>query len=229
MLKAVLFVVCFEALANNVLQPSEGDFTLRKANALAEIYNWHAAAPYYAEAEKFFTAKHDMRKALLAHIGYIRATFEERSFSETARYFSNICDEPLAANDPEVQFKCLIAKGDTDAEIDSAPAEADWRRVLALARRLHNEKWRIRATGEIGFARYVQGDHTTAKKNTGIALLQCQKTGDWAGEIRFSERVWLWAVSKKWECHTWITRSNSRSSIQSQAIPTWPSPERRWH
>jgi hypothetical protein len=68
---------------------------MRKADGLAEIYNWHAAAPYYAEAEKFFTIKHDMRKALLAHIGYIRATVEQRSFSETARYFSNICDEPL--------------------------------------------------------------------------------------------------------------------------------------
>ena len=131
-LKAALFVACFEALANNALQPSNADFTLRKADALAEIYNWHAAAPFYAEAEKFFTAKHDTRKAVLAHIGYIRATFEQRSFSETARYFSNICDGLLAANDPEVQFKCLIAKGDTDAEIDSAPAEADWRRVLAL-------------------------------------------------------------------------------------------------
>jgi hypothetical protein len=177
------------AITGSAAETSIGDVALRKADGLAEIYSWHAAAPFYAEAERFFTARRDARKALLAHIGYIRATFEQRSFSETARYFSNICDEPLAANDPEVQFKCLIAKGDTDAEIDSAPAEADWRRVLALARRLHNEKWQIRATGEIGFARYIQGDHTTAKKNTGIALLQCQKTGDWAGEIRFSSGI----------------------------------------
>jgi MalT-like TPR region len=190
MLRFIAVILCFGVvITGSAAETSIGDVALSKADALADIYNWHAAAPYYAEAEKFFAAKHDTRKALLAHIGYIRATFEERSFSETARYFSKICDEPLAANDPEVQFKCLIAKGDTDAEIDSAPAEADWRRVLALARRLHNEKWRIRAVGEIGFARYVQGDHTTAKKNTGIALLQCQKTGDWAGEIRFSSGI----------------------------------------
>jgi hypothetical protein len=88
-----------------------------------------------------------------------------------------------------MHFRSLIAKGDTDAEIDSAPAEADWRGVLALARSLHNQKWVIRATGEIGFQRYVQGDHITAKKNTAMALLQCRKTGDWAGEIRFSAGI----------------------------------------
>jgi hypothetical protein len=73
----------------------------------------------------------------LAHIKYVRATFESRSFSETARYFAQVCEEPLVVNDPQLQLKCLIAKGDTDPEIDSAPAEADWRRVLALAYRLH--------------------------------------------------------------------------------------------
>ena len=182
--RAAVTGVFFGALASATVSSSVGDLALNKADALAEIYNWHAAAPFYAEAERFFTARHDSRKALLAHIGYIRATFEQRSFSETARYLSSTCDEPLAANDPEVQFKCLIAKGDTDAEIDSAPAEADWRRVLALARRLHNGKWQIRATGEIGFVRYVQGDHTTAKKNTGIALLQCQKPG--TGQAKFA-------------------------------------------
>ena len=122
----------FGTLAATTESSSVGDLALKRAYAMAEIYNWHAAAPLYAEAERLFTVRRDTRKALLAHIGYVRATFEERSFSETSRYFSNLCDEPLSANDPEVQFKCLIAKGDTDAEIDSAPAEADWRRVLAL-------------------------------------------------------------------------------------------------
>src|SRR3954451_870456 len=92
MVKVALFVMCFEVLANNALQPSNGDFALSKADTLAEMYNWHAAAPHYAEAEKFFTSTHDTRKALLAHIGYIRGTFEQRSFSDTARYFSNVCD-----------------------------------------------------------------------------------------------------------------------------------------
>jgi CHAT domain-containing protein len=125
----------------------------------------------------------------LAHIGYIRATFETRSFAETAHYFVRTCAEPIVASDPELHFKCLIAKGDTDAEIDSAPAEADWRGVRALAQSLHNQKWVNRATGEIGFARYVEGDHTTAKRNTAIALLQCRKTADWAGEIRFASGI----------------------------------------
>lgn len=166
-----------------------GDIALTKADSLAEIYNWHAAGPYYAEAERALRSSHNARKALLAHIGYIRATFETRSFAETARYFAQTCAEPMVTNDPELRFKCLIAKGDTDAEIDSAPAEADWRGVLALARGLHNPKWVNRATGEIGFARYVEGDHTTAKKNTAIALLQCRKAGDWAGEIRFASGI----------------------------------------
>ena len=180
MLRSIATILCFGGIAANA-DPSIGDIALSKAEALADIYNWHASAPYYAEAERAFNARHDVRRTLLAHIGYLRATFESRSFAETARYFAQVCDQSVVTNDPQLHFNCLIAKGDTDAEIDSAPAEADWRRVLALARDLHNQKWVIRATGEVGFHRYVQGDHNTAKKDTAIALLQCRKTGDWAG------------------------------------------------
>ena len=88
--KAVITGVFFGALAAATVSSSVEDIALKKADALADVYNWHAAAPYYAEAEKFFTARRDTQKGLLAHIGYIRATFEERSFSDTARYFSYI-------------------------------------------------------------------------------------------------------------------------------------------
>src|SRR5947209_1338923 len=81
-LKAAVTGMCFGALVTAAVSSSVGDLALRKADALAEMYNWHAAAPFYTEAESFFTARHDTRKALLAHIGYIRATFEERSFSD---------------------------------------------------------------------------------------------------------------------------------------------------
>lgn len=188
-LGAATIILCFQAFGATAVVPSTGDVALSKADALADIYNWHEAAPYYAEAERAFSSSQQARNALLAHIGYVRATFETRSFAETARYFAQTCSEPIIANDRLSQFRCLVAKGDTDAEIDSAPAEADWRGVLALAQSLHNQKWVTRATGEIGFQRYVQGDITTAKKNTAIALLQCHKTGDWAGEIRFSSGI----------------------------------------
>lgn len=188
MLRSLAVILCFGA-AQALSASATGDVALRKADALAEIYNWHASAAYYAEAERAFTIEHDAKQALRAHIGYIRATFESRSFAETARYFTRVCEQEIVTNDPELHFKCLIAKGDTDAEVDSAPAEADWRGVLALAHDLHNQKWIIRATGEIGFQRYVEGDHTTAKKNTASALLQCHTAGDWAGEIRFSAGI----------------------------------------
>jgi hypothetical protein len=55
----------------------------------------------YAEAERVFTQEHNLQNALRAHIGYIRATFESRSFSETARYYARLCEQPIVTNDPE--------------------------------------------------------------------------------------------------------------------------------
>ena len=184
-----IIMLCFEVLSAMAAVPPTGNVALSKADALADIYNWHEAVQYYAEAERAFRSRHDTRDTLLAHIGYIRATFETRSFAETAHYFAQTCSEPLVANDPQLRFRCLIAKADTDAEIDSSPAEADWRGVLALAQNLHNQKWVIRATGEIGFQRYVQGDLTTAKKNTAIALLQATRPETGPAEIRFSSGI----------------------------------------
>jgi tetratricopeptide (TPR) repeat protein len=189
MRKTFAVLVCSAASIWASTQSSNGDSALARADALAEIYNWHASAPFYAEAERAFGATHKSRQALAAHIGYVRATLESRSFAETARYFAAVCQQPVVKDDSQLLFRCLVAKADTDAEIDSAPAEADRRRVLASAGSLQNEKWVNRATGEIGFHQYVQGDHTAAKRNTALALLRARQSGDWAAQIRFASGI----------------------------------------
>src|ERR1035438_8565309 len=82
-------------------------------------------------------------------------------------------------------MRIWIAKGDVDAEIDSALAQSDWEQVSALARDIGDTKWVKRADGEIGFHRYVQGDQTAAKTRVGRALLAARQSHDEAAEIRF--------------------------------------------
>jgi CHAT domain-containing protein len=162
---------------------------LQQADRFADLYNWTAAKPLYSSAENQSNKEHNTRNALYAHIGFLRATMETGSLRDLSRYLAVQLESPLVKNDPRLLLKCLIAKGDTDAEIDSALAQTDWERVLTVSKRLNDVKWQNRAIGEIGFHRYVQGDHTQAKRDTAVALLSARKTRDIAAEIRFSSGI----------------------------------------
>jgi tetratricopeptide (TPR) repeat protein len=176
-------------LISNVLlgaqQSASAEVLLRQADRMADLYNWVAAGPVYARAEVALLRIGDRRNALYAHIGYLRSTMETASLPALSRYFATELANPLVTNDPLLEMKCLIAKGDVDAEIDSAPAQADWEGVLRLAKQLNDSQWQSRAIGEIGFHRYVQGDHTGAMTRTSTALIAAHKRGDFAAEIRF--------------------------------------------
>lgn len=164
---------------------SSASETLQEADNFASLYNFVAAAPLYASAERRFRAVHDERNLLYSHIGYLRSTMESRSLPELSHYLGTISSSLEARNDPRFSMECFAAKADVDAEIDSAPARADWEQVRRLAAELHDQRLQARATGEIGFARFVQGDHAGAQTDTTTALLYAHKTGDFAAQIRF--------------------------------------------
>lgn len=158
---------------------------LEQADQAADLYNWIAAKPLYKEAESLFKASGDRKNTFRAHLGYLRGMMDDTSLPELSKYFAKQLQNPLVQNDLKLRLKCLIAKADVDAEIDSTPAQADWEQVLRIAKALGNKKWENRATGEIGFTRYVQGDYASAKANTAAALIGAHKMGDFAAEIRF--------------------------------------------
>jgi hypothetical protein len=150
---------------------------LASAEYYAQRYNWTKAAGYFSRALTPFEASGDKRNALYAKIGFLRGTMESSDLPQLSAYLREQLENPLVANDDRLRLFCFAAKGDVDAEIDSAPAEADWEQVAKLARRLHDKRLESRAEGEIGFHRFVQADYSSARRLTAGAVLYARKTG----------------------------------------------------
>ena len=59
---------------------------LEQAEKLSSLYNWAAAEPSYAQAEKLFEAKGDRRNALYSRFGRIRGSMEALNLASTSDY-----------------------------------------------------------------------------------------------------------------------------------------------
>src|SRR5437870_2339110 len=80
-----LFVlgVALSSLHTQGRQPSAPEL-LHHALYLADLYNWAAAGPEFAETEKMFAAAGDQRNALYARLGKIRSNLEPRNLPATS-------------------------------------------------------------------------------------------------------------------------------------------------
>jgi CHAT domain-containing protein len=164
---------------------TNGASLLASARYYAQRYNWTKAASYFSRAATVFDASGDKRNALYAKIGFLRGTMETADLSQLSAYLHQQLENPLVASDDRLKLFCFAAKGDVDAEIDSAPAQADWEQVAKLAHKLHDRHLESRAQGEIGFHRFVQADYSAARKLTAGSLLYARDSGDYSAEIRF--------------------------------------------
>ncbi|MDQ6662850.1 MAG: hypothetical protein M3Z23_00460 [Acidobacteriota bacterium] len=61
----------------------------------------------------------------------------------------------------------------------------DWEAVLELANVLGNKKWQNRASGEIGFALFLEGDIQTARQRVAGALIGATTLHDTGAQIRY--------------------------------------------
>ena len=165
--------------------PEDPALVLQRADQIGDLYNWPAAKPVYRQAEQLYRSAGNQQQALYAHVGWLRATMETRDLPSLSAELRRILSLPSVSGNKARQMRLWIAKGDVDAEVDSALAQSDWEQVSALAREIGDAKWASRADGEIGFHRYVQGDQTAAKTRVGRALLAARQIHDAAAEIRF--------------------------------------------
>ena len=98
------------------LRPQDGrdaQQLLDHALLLADLYNWDDAGKDFAEAEKLFVAKGDDRNALLARLGRIRSTVDQRALQDTsAQLASDLDNIPLLRTDKQLRLFCLIVKLD---------------------------------------------------------------------------------------------------------------------
>jgi CHAT domain-containing protein len=174
------------AFARGQNTTDDPDVLLKKALHLGDLYNWADAAPMFTEAEQMYSARGDQRNALYAHIGRIRSTMEQRSLPETSEELGAELDKnPLLQSDKELRLFCLMVLGDIDGEIDAAPMRRDWEVALKLAQELGDKKLENRASGELGFALFLEGDMTPARQKVASALMGAMVSGDVGAQIRY--------------------------------------------
>ena len=162
------------------------DALMNKALQLGDLYNWADAAPLFTQAEQLYAARSDNRNALHAHLGRIRSTMEQLSLPEVSEELGAALDKnPLLQSDKELRLFCLMVLGDIDGEIDAAPMRRDWEAALKLAQALGDKKLENRASGELGFALFLEGDMATARQKVAGALMGAMMLGDTGAQIRY--------------------------------------------
>lgn len=167
-------------------QEPDPDALLAKALRLADLYNWSDAAPLFSQAELIYSRRNDARNALQAKLGRVRSTMEQLSLPETSAMLqSELENNTLLMTDKRLRLFCLAVKGEIDGELDAAPMRRDWEEVLKLAEELDDRKWQSRASGEIGFASFLEGDLASAQQKVANALVAATMSGDLGAQIRY--------------------------------------------
>src|SRR5438094_2584409 len=162
------------------------DVLLKKALHLGDLYNWADAAPMFTEAEQLYSARGDARNALYAHFGRIRSTMEQLSLPEVSQELGAELDKnPLLQSDKELRLFCLMVLGDIDGEIDAAPMRRDSEAARKVAHELGDKKLENRASGELGFALFLEGDMASARQRVASALMGALLLGDTGAQIRY--------------------------------------------
>lgn len=180
----VWVMICTAAHAQTT--SDDPDALLKQALRYADLYNWSDAAPFFIRAEQLYEARGDSRNALYARLGRLRSTMEQLSLPEVSEQLGVELDEnPLLQSDKELRLFCLIVRGDIDGEIDAAPMLRGWEAALKVAQALDDKKWENRASGEIGFAMFLQGDMAAARQKVSGALIGATLLQDAGAQIRY--------------------------------------------
>src|SRR5260221_4265755 len=180
-----LLCAALSASAKAQMPSDDPDVLLNQALHYGDLYNWAEAAPMFGEAEQLYAARGDKRNALYAHLGRIRSTMEQLSLPEVSEELGVELDKnPLLQSDKELRLFCLMVLRDIDGEIDAAPMRRDWEARLKLAQTIVYKKLENRASGELGFALFLEGDMGAARQKVAGALMRAMMFGDTGGQIR---------------------------------------------
>jgi tetratricopeptide (TPR) repeat protein len=165
-----------------------GDLDLRDAIHSADLYNWHDAEPKFSKARTELSRCHSPSKALLASVGYLRATMEQRNLLELSRQLNGLLSRAPA--DPLLTMWIYIVKGDIDNDLElPALAKTDWESVKRFARESHNVQWLHRADGELAIPAFYRGDVNTSRLLVTTALEAATASNDYASQLRLLTHI----------------------------------------
>lgn len=183
---AVGIFICGMVCAFAQAPPDDPDVLLKKALRFSDLYNWSDAAGLFTQAEQLYAARGDSRNALYAHLGRLRSTMEQLSLPEVSEELGvELDNNPLLQSDNELRLVCLMVRGDIDGEIDAVPMRRDWEAAFKIAQALGNKKWENRASGEIGFSLFLEGDMAAARQKVAGALIGATMLQDAGAQIRY--------------------------------------------
>ena len=158
---------------------------IEQAERFAWLKAWTRAAPLYAEADRLFTARGDLRNALYARINQLRGELPKLAVPEVSQKLAEYLEDPLVQSDDRLRLRTLIIKGETDVDLDPSLAERSWREALEIAQKLGESAWANRAQGELGLVGFLQGDINAAIVKLGQAMKVAESNGDAASLVRW--------------------------------------------
>ncbi len=177
---------------------------LAQADQFADQGNWYAAGPLYAKAESGFRRDGDSRNELYAKFGRLHRDVEAGSYRNVRAEIVKALGTVTAKDDALLQIRGLALLGNIDLNTNTAAALEDWNRVLAISKKIEDQKWENRAKGELALVAGVNGDLGTAGLALYAAIAKAEQLGDVAGNISFA---------------TWLANGLSVHGMADRALP----------
>jgi CHAT domain-containing protein len=166
-------------------QLADPDKLLAEADRLAWMKAWGRAEPLFAEANRLFEARGDDLNAFHARVGHLRAQLPRLPVPDVSRQLGEFLDTPLVQGDGRLRLRVLVAKGETDEDLDPALAQQSWQEAKTIAERLGDAATANRARGELGIVAALLGDVGASIMQVGAALKVAQATNDTPSVVRW--------------------------------------------
>ncbi len=182
----VILVAGFVPMCVDAQSPAE---LMANADQLGDRSDWRNAGPLYAKAEAEFHRTGDARNELYAKLGRLHRDLEDGSYKTVRAEVLRLLANPLTQSDPLLQIRALALLGNIDLNTNTAAAAEDWNKVLAIARKVGDQKWENRAKGELGLVAGVSGDIGSAALALYGAISKAEQLGDVSAHINFA--TWL--------------------------------------
>ena len=115
----------------------------------------------------------------------LRGDLPRLSVPEVSERLAEYLADPVVQADDRLRLRCLIIKGETDADLDPSLSRESWEEALRVAERLGEPAWANRAQGELGLVAFLLGDINNSVIRLGQALKIAETNGDVSSVVRW--------------------------------------------
>ena len=161
------------------------DAILSHADRLSWDNQWLEADPLYARAELEFQHQGQPSKALYAHVSQFIVRAESEPIPSLLIELQRDLRLPQG-QEPETHLRILVIQGMIESNYDAGLARNTWQEVEGIAESRGHYLLMARAMGEQGFAAFLLGDFSTAKRLVTRAWLAAKYLHDDAAHVRYA-------------------------------------------